>query len=321
LRWLAVLVVTASGSPARADQETVELRYSAPPGCPSRAAFEAEILERTPNVRLAAPARRVFAVTIEPADDGFRGTLVVDRKGADPLTAGGAGRAPPPRLASLVDQAADKQLASPRCEDLTSALALVTALAIDPTATVTPRTRTSAPPMAAAPRRRAWSLELDLAAMVEAGAAPGALLAGAIAARASWRDGYAIELAAIAGRDTVALDDAEARFTWLAARPAACRSSPAREITVDVCGHAEIGAVRADGGMIINQRDLTRLWLAAGLHASARVAVGSRGFGLLQLGASLPLVRDRYIFAPNVEVHETPSVTGWLVVGVGMRFL
>jgi hypothetical protein len=92
-----VLVVTASGSPARADQETVELRYSAPPGCPSRAAFEAEILERTPNVRLAAPARRVFAVTIEPADDGFRGTLVVDRKGADPLTAGGAGRAPPPR--------------------------------------------------------------------------------------------------------------------------------------------------------------------------------------------------------------------------------
>jgi hypothetical protein len=307
---LAVLLVAATGSPARADQEVVELRYSAPPGCPSRAAFEAEILERTPNVRLAAPARRVFAVTIEPAGDGFRGTLVVDR-------------------------AADKQLASPRCEDLTSALALVTALAIDPTgaslrpgpasrigpaATVTPRQPPPAP-VAAAPYPRAWSLELDLAAMVETGAGPGTLVAAAIEARASWRDGYAIELAAIAGRDSVALDDAEARFTWLAARPAACRSSPAGAIIVDVCGHAEIGAVRAHGAMIINQRDLTRLWLATGLHASARVALGSRGFGLLQLGASLPLVRDRYLFAPNVEVHETPSVTGWLVVGVGMRIL
>jgi len=293
-RWLAALLVVTAGSPARADQEVVELRYSAPAGCPSRAAFEAEILERTPSVRLAAPARRVFAVTIEATADGFRGTLVVNR-------------------------ASDKELASPRCEDLTTALALVTALAIDPTATVPLRARPPAPPTE--PRRsRAWSLELDLDAMVETGAGPGALLAAAVEARASWRDGYAIELAAIAGRDSVALDDAEARFTWLAARPGACRSSPVQDLTVDVCGHVEIGAVRAHGEMIVNQRDLTRLWLAAGLHASARLAVGSRGFGLLQLGASLPLVRDRYLFAPDVAIHDTPSVTAWLVVGVGMRF-
>jgi hypothetical protein len=43
-------------------------------------------------------------------------------------------------------------------------------------------------------------------------------------------------------------------------------------------------------------------------------------FAHLQLGASLPLVRDRYLFAPNVSIHETPGITGWLVVGVGMRF-
>jgi len=286
------LAVIAAGSPARADQEVVELRYSAPPDCPSRAAFEAEILERTPSVRLSEPARRVFAVTIETTADGFRGTLVVNR-------------------------ASDKELAAPRCEDLTTALALVTALAIDPTATVAPRAHAPAPEPA---RPRAWSLELDVDAMVEAGAGPGALLAGAIEARASWRDGYALELAAIAGRDSIARDGAEARFTWLAARPAACRSSPLAAVAVYLCGHVEIGAVRAHGEMIVNQRDLTRLWLAAGLHATARVALGSRSFGLLQLGASLPLVRDRYLFAPDVALHDTPSVTGWLVVGVGMRF-
>ena len=39
-----------------------------------------------------------------------------------------------------------------------------------------------------------------------------------------------------------------------------------------------------------------------------------------QIGASLPLVRDRYLFAPDVELHQTPAVTGWLVVGAGLRF-
>jgi hypothetical protein len=281
--------------PARADPEVVELRYAAPPACPSRAAFEAEILERTNNVRLGAPARRVFAVAIEPTADGFHGALVVDHD-------------------------ADKELASPRCEDLTAALALVTALAIDPTASVLPR---RAAPLERRPS--AWALELDLGGMVEAGVGPGTLLGAALEARAIFHNSpratrYAFELAAIAGRDSSEQDGAEARFTWLAARPGACLRGLVGRVTLDACSHAELGAVWANGAMIINQRDLTRLWLAAGLHGNARVPFGSRGFGLLQLGTSLPLVRDRYIFAPNVAIHETPGLTGWLVVGVGMQF-
>jgi hypothetical protein len=283
-----VLAATCAGVPALADPEVVELRYAAPPQCPSRAAFETEILGRTSNVRLAAPARRVFAVTIEPTADGFHGTLVVDR-------------------------VADKELSSPRCEDLTSALALVTALAIDPTASVLPR-------RAPVHRPSPWALELDLDAMVEAGVGPGALLGAALEARATLHNTYGFELAAIAGRDSTQHEGAEARFTWFAARPAGCVRGLVERVTLDACSHIEVGAVRADGAMIINQRNLTRLWLAAGLHGNARVPVGSRGFGLLQVGMSLPLVRDRYIFAPNVAIHETPGLTGWLVVGVGVRF-
>jgi hypothetical protein len=285
------LAMMCAGLPARADPEVVELRYTAPPACLSRAAFEAEILERTNNVRLGAPARRVFAVAIEPTADGFHGALVVD-------------------------DVADKELASPRCEDLTSALALVTALAIDPTASVLPR-RASPPPER---RPSAWALELDLDAMVEAGVGPGALLGAALEARTILHNSYAFELAAIAGRDSSEQDGAEARFTWLAARPGACLRGLVGLVTLDACSHVEVGLVRANGERIINQRDLTRLWLAAGMHGNARVPLGSRGFGLLQIGTSLPLVRDRYIFAPNVAIHETPGLTGWLVVGVGMRF-
>jgi hypothetical protein len=280
------------GLPVRADPEVVELRYAAPSACPSRAAFETEILERTNNVQLGAPARRVFSVAIEPTADGFHGLLVVD-------------------------DVADKELASPRCEDLTSALALVTALAIDPTASVLPR-RAPLPPER--PDSRTWAIEIDLDAMVEAGVGPGALLGAALEARTILHNSYSFELAAIAGRDSSERDGAEARFTWLAARPGACVLGLIGRVAIDACGHAEVGAVRANGAMIINQRDLTRLWLAAGLHGNARVPFGSRGFGLLQVGTSLPLVRDRYIFAPNVAIHETPGLTGWLVVGVGMRF-
>jgi hypothetical protein len=316
---MAALLWLAGAPPARADEEVVELQYVAPSGCPARDRVEAAIRARTPNVRLAAQARRVFAITIEAAADGFHGTLVVDR-------------------------IADKELSAPRCDDLATALALVTALAIDPTASALARPTSpgtggtggageaveaveAGGPAEAG--ERAWSFEADLDGMVEAGVSPGALFAAVIEGRATVRRTYQLELAAIAGRDSTARDGAQAQFTWLAARLGGCRrwlpwSGSGRRgrwgMTAGACGNFEVGAVRARGEMIVNQRDLTRLWLAAGVHASAQVPLGSRIFGQLQLGASLPLVRDRYLFAPNVEVHETPSVTGWLVLGVGVRF-
>jgi hypothetical protein len=147
-----------------------------------------------------------------------------------------------------------------------------------------------------------------------------------IEARIRWRDVYRLEVAAIAGRDGKVQDGAEARFTWLAARPAVCRRwawdawKAWAAITVDACGHVELGAVHAAGEQIINQRDLTRLWLAAGAHGMLAVPLHENIFAQLQLGASMPLVRDRYLFAPNVAIHETPVVTGWLVLGVGLQF-
>jgi len=285
---MAALVWLAGAPPAHADEEVVELRYAAPPGCPERAEIEAAIRARTPNVRLGAPARRVFAITIEAVADGFHGTLLVDR-------------------------VADKELAAPRCDDLATALALVTALAIDPAASVLPRTSPR-------PAARTWSFEADADGMVAAGVSPEAMFAAVVEGRAGVRSRYELEVAAIAGSDSTSRDGGQARFTWLAARFCVCRRWLRWGFAADACGHFEAGAVRARAEMIVNQRDLVRLWLAAGVHGSASYPFSSRIFGQLQLGASLPLIRDRYIFAPNVELHETPSVTGWLVLGVGVRF-
>jgi hypothetical protein len=287
--WL-VIAGLAIAAPAVADPEIVELRYAAPAGCPARGVVEAAIRERTPNVTIGAPARRVFAITIGAVPDGFRGTLVVD-------------------------DVADKELSAQRCDDLATALALVTALAIDPTATLEPR---PAPPPPTRPP--AWSYDADVGGLVETGVGPEVLWAGVVEGRARWHRHVQVALAAILGRDSAAQDGGTARFTWLAARPAVCRLWEVGPVTLGGCGHVEVGAVRAAGDMIVNQRDLTRLWLAAGGYATAAYPLSRSIFGQLQVGAAAPLVRDRYLFAPNVAIHETPSVTAWLGVGLGVAF-
>jgi hypothetical protein len=40
----------------------------------------------------------------------------------------------------------------------------------------------------------------------------------------------------------------------------------------------------------------------------------------LQLGLAVPITRDRYRFMPGIVIHETPPVTGWVGLGVGLRF-
>jgi hypothetical protein len=364
--WLSIAATAVIGSTALAgaSAEIVELRYAAPPGCPTLGAVEAAILARTSNVRFATPARRVFVITIRETADGFRGTLQIDERSTDAgggpgSAAGGAGSSAGRGLGERskmtggggpagaaggavisspggIDERSaessggvgsgpaevDKELEAQHCDDVANAFALVTALAIDPTATLVPRPAPpSPPPPPPAPPDDIAAIEVDVDAMVDAGVGPVAMFAAVIEARVRWRRDYRLELAAIIGRDSTSSEDGgEARFTWLAARPALCRRWIWHAMAYGGCGHAELGAVRASGQQIVNQRDLTRLWLAAGVHGSFGVPLYQNIFAQLQLGASVPLVRDRYIFAPNEAIHDTPFVTGWLVLGIGMQF-
>src|SRR5438067_2244183 len=123
----AIVVVVATTADAQPQEpiarETVELRYTAPEECPARDAVLAQISQRTPAVTFGTGARRLFEITIATSEHGYSGTLVVDH-------------------------AADKQLAASRCDDLVTALALVTAIAIDPSASLAPLP----PPEKPAPR-------------------------------------------------------------------------------------------------------------------------------------------------------------------------
>jgi hypothetical protein len=296
-------VAGTGASAARADrekaEEVVELRYAAPPECPTRDAAVGLIRERTPAVRFAAGARRVFAISVAAGEHGYTGALVVDAT-------------------------ADKQLTAQRCDDLVTALALVISLAIDPAAAARDEpvavTMPAPPVPPPPPRQRAWTLDGSLAGELGAGVTPDPLLAGGLAARVT-RRALAAELTIVAGRDTTRAAEASASFTRIIARPAACRLTIRLRLELGGCGHAELGIVHATGDDIVNGRGLTRLWAAAGVYGSLRWPASiSGGFAQLQLGLAVPFTRDRYRFMPGTVIHETPPVTGWLGLRVGLRF-
>ena len=128
------------------------------------------------------------------------------------------------------------------------------------------------------------------------GLTPDPMFAGQLEGHATWNHALDLGLAVLIGRDTTTADAGSASFTWIAARPGACWVVTPR-FQVSACGHVEAGVILAKGDQIVNDRDLTRLWLALGGHVAARYPLGPHVSGQLQLGASVPLIRDRFIFA------------------------
>jgi hypothetical protein len=117
---------------ARADPLPLSVDYQAAAGCPAEGGFLDEIRWRTPLARLAAPGEQAQPLRVRIARSGevVRGELVL-----------GSGR---DRLA--------REIRGEVCDEVVSALALVTALAIDPRASTARRQPRAVPaPSTAAP--------------------------------------------------------------------------------------------------------------------------------------------------------------------------
>ena len=113
----------AGGAAAQAGQEAIHITFGAPPSCPDARAFAREVQARTARAKLAAAGearRRTFRVTVTQERGVSRGQLTID----DPAATG----AP-----------AVREVSGQSCAEVVSALALVSALAIDPNASTAPR--------------------------------------------------------------------------------------------------------------------------------------------------------------------------------------
>ncbi|MCE9575259.1 MAG: hypothetical protein K8W52_19065 [Deltaproteobacteria bacterium] len=296
--WLVVGVASvAIAAPAAADPP-VHLSYAAPEACPDTAAFTAAVRLRAPRATLTddatAPDVRAFDVRITAGDGGFVGTLATG------------------------DADATRALSASRCDDLLAALALITALAIDPTTAVVDPIE---PPPIAPPRAPSpWHLAGLLGGGLEAGVMPEAAIAGHAAVRLARAGLGHVDLGALAARQTATTAHGNARFTLATARAAACWTAREGRVALDACGHAELGLLQARGLEVVRAQTVTRTWLAVGAHGAARWQIAAPVFLELALGATLPLVRDRFTFAPNQLIHQANAVVPWVVLGVGVRF-
>ena len=116
---MMLLALSVAGSPARANAapEHIRLQFSAPPNCAKNATFIRALRQRTGRFRLANgdERTRVFVVNITQANASVSGRLEIQGPQAETSMRSVSGKT---------------------CDEVVAALALMTALAIDPSALV-----------------------------------------------------------------------------------------------------------------------------------------------------------------------------------------
>jgi hypothetical protein len=134
----AALLIVA---PLRAQEESVHLEYDASSGCPDRSAFIAEVTARTSRARFVDETHdvRTFQATIRTQGERTVGSL----------------------LSNSGQSGAERKVSGKTCAEVVSALALITALAIDPSASTRPAV---AQPSTEAPKAKADEAPSTIAA-------------------------------------------------------------------------------------------------------------------------------------------------------------
>jgi len=304
LVFATFLGASAASLAARAEPTRVRLSYRATPDCPGEDAFVAALTAQAhPFARAPRSAARVRSLDAEIArsDSGHTGHLRV--READGVTS-------------------ERDVRGSTCADVFSALALVTALAIDsgPPAPRPPPPDEPPPPAPATPRRWGWSTAVvgggffAMAPVPAWGVEPSLeavppLPGGVLAVRLS------LALAA-SPRTTTRAGDAD--FFWLTGRVSAGLWPLARSwFSLRPTVGAGFGFVRGRGMIVALPREAIRPWLDVALGLRAHAALTRRFAVELSGGLLVLITRATWTFdEPEVIVHETPPLGGYLTAGV-----
>lgn len=327
---LALLCLT---SPAFADKESILLDYVASGGCPDRAQFVERVRTFTTKAEVAiddgAP-RRKFGIHVARAAALVRGELTIDDRGAKTT----------------------RTVSGATCDEVISALALATALAVDPDALgVEPAADPSPPPeppptppkppappppkqkppVSAKPRLvaplpkvpRHHLLDVRLGARVGDALAPFQKLEGTLELGTSyfapldWHVGVAFGPAQHNGQaefsDLVGWFGTGYRFLDLE--------------PLSVWGQAafELGRVQAVGLGIDPARRVEKPWTAVDVGLSVRIDAPGPLFFQLDASGRAPLSLQRYVVLENSGklrvLHQVEQLGYLLGLSVGMHFL
>ena len=320
----ALLVAPARG--AKDDHVPIILNYTAPLECPAADRFLSEVASRTALFRPAEPNEpgTTLTVVIKEVRGGHRGTL---------------------KLEAQDGATSSRHVSAADCEQIVSALALMTALAIDPNAStastatvakppppaapVAPSVLNTPPPVAAperssAPRRIRFQVGMGLEAL--GGVAPKPLLLvrpyAELGSSGPSRWSSALRLSVGFGRKVVRESSEGAEYTLLAGRLEGC---PARfrawhAVQISPCVAMDAGRLEVVGIGITPAERVTPPWIAPG--ALLRLQWEIVDVLVLDIAgeAFLPLERSRFFVDAGTTLHRTPVVAGGATAALGVRF-
>jgi hypothetical protein len=336
---IAVVLPTmlAFGGVASAEPESVRVDYVAPVGCPDAAAFMQSLRGRTTLFREARPDEpaREFLVRVRAEVSAFSGRL---------------------EIRSRDGRAAIRNVDAKTCDEITAALALITALTIDPNA-ATPRakvpSRTEAEPPPGPATAADGKASLPSAAVVATPAAvapepasPWRWSAGLLGHATFWLSptmGYGGDVfveaeapvssglgpAARLGlflnqADVDSPTGASARFQWALMQVEGC---PVRlgsaTLALHPCLALRLGLIHAEGRQISQPRETIDFWSDAGPVLRLRLAATAELLVEAQVGLMFPLHRttfDIVDMGAASTVYSVPRVGGTVAIGVARRF-
>jgi hypothetical protein len=336
---LALGLAPRSVRAAPTETEPIRLDYTAPAGCPDASEFGRRVFERTSKARAARDdeTARTFVVVIETTGTETQGSMVVRQDGMSTVA---------------------RRVSGKDCEEVARALALATALAIDPEAALT-APEPSGPGVGssvdgpgttdgtAEPKTKDPAHPADEPSAGSPGAKPAsvrraALLFGPSAAfgpaptpgfgasaAVEWSSSSPLLLPSALGAELVFLTSAEhtvagagSSFDFVFVRPYVCTLGLAfgADVGLVPCIGGALGAVVATGSRIASPVTETRFWAAGELALRLDIALTDDWFIDATGGVVLPFTRYRFLFrTPDTRIHHVPAVTAAAGLRVGVR--
>jgi hypothetical protein len=333
----AMIVVGLVSAMALAQPEAgVRLDYQADARCTSdEKAFIAEVHARSPRIRISPDASRSLVVRIV--------------------------RVSPSKMAGRIElhepdgTKTERAVSGASCEEIVSALGLVTALALDPTASTStsattdagspqvvatvatassaPDTRTTdagvvqrhddddeqAKPLA----ERRWSFGAGADGEVVMGVSPDPLFAVPVffeATRAvSEHVGLGAGIRFERTGETSLVSGSGADFTFTVGALDLCVLLRTGRVRFNTCVRSHAGVIDAHGEGVAMTRSATRPWVDVGVALALRLRIAGPVFVEAQGGVGVPLVQDRFFLEPNDTVFQASFLTGHAGGGLGFE--
>jgi hypothetical protein len=323
--------------PARADTESITLDYDASAGCPDRKQFVARVRTFTSKAEIVnddGTPRRKFGVQVARAGSAIQGELTIDDRGAKTT----------------------RHVSGKTCDEVVSALALATAIAIDPDAlggatepelaepkpneaVTEPPAKPAAPPPAPTPApsapRKAPQPQIQSPPLfyLSAGGRAGDVMAPSVRFEAGGELGFTyfapFELYVGAAYGPVQTNASLRMSDWLGWVGAGYPMVELEPISVLAELAFEAGQTRAIDVNVPNGDIARGLWAAVDVGVAARLRVSGPLFFQANLAARTPTslqsyVRQNPINAANKseEVYRVPLRPGYLFgLSAGAHFL